>query len=274
MEIVVKAKTVDEAVALGAEKLGKTVEQVKYTVLEEGKKGFLGMFSTEAQVKVYYDEEQKAETVDMPDLTLKSDERLGEDSPKDAKNPNGKESPADADSAAELPPVQEKVVEFLNTIIADMGVQAQAQVTAIDERLSENSKTYEKDIHIEITGKGLGMLIGRHGDVLDSLQYLANIVVGRYPKRSEKHEYVRIVLDIENYRLKREETLKALARRMASKVLSTGRNFTLEPMSSYERRIIHSEVQQIKGVHTFSVGTENNRRVVIAYGEAVDEDAQ
>ena len=107
-------------------------------------------------------------------------------------------------------------------------------------------------------------------DVIDSLQYLCNIVVGRYPKRSDKHEYVRIVLDIENYRLKREETLKALASRMASKVLATGRNFTLEPMSSYERRVIHSEVQNIKGVHTFSVGTENNRRVVIAYGDDVD----
>ena len=97
-------------------------------------------------------------------------------------------------------------------------------------------------------------------------------MVGRYPKRSDKHEYIRIVLDIENYRLKREETLKTLASRMASKVLATGRNFTLEPMSSYERRVIHSEVQNIKGVHTFSVGTDNNRRVVIAYGDDVDDE--
>ena len=116
------------------------------------------------------------------------------------------------------------------------------------------------------------MLIGRHGDVLDSLQYLCNIVVGRYPKRGDKHEYIRIVLDIENYREKRADTLKTLARRMASKVVATGRNFTLEPMSSYERRIIHSELQSFKGVHTYSVGTENNRRVVIAYGDDVSED--
>lgn len=81
-----------------------------------------------------------------------------------------------------------------------------------------------------------------------------------------------MILDIENYRAKREDTLKALARRVASKVLASGRNFTLEPMSAYERRIIHSEIQQVKGVHTFSVGTENNRRVVIAYGEDVDAD--
>lgn len=250
MEIIVKAKTVEEAVALGAEKLGKSVDEVNYTVIEEAKKGFLGMFSAEAEVKVYCDDEQTQVT----------------DILKEAENYEVEQS----ESAEDLPPVQEKVVEFLNTIIADMGVQASASVVRIDERLSENGKTYEKDIHIEINGKGLGMLIGRHGDVLDSLQYLSNIVVGRYPKRTDKHEYVRIVLDIENYRLKRAETLKALARRMASKVLATGRNFTLEPMSSYERRIIHSEIQLVSGVHTYSIGADNNRRVVIAYGEDVE----
>ena len=254
MEIIVKAKTVEEAVKLGAEKLGKGVDEVKFTVIEEAKKGFLGMFSAEAEVKVYCDGE---------DVTEAAEEACEADVEESVEAPV---------SAEELPPVQVKVVEFLNTIIGDMGVDAVANVTRIDERLAENSKTYEKDIHIEITGKGLGMLIGRHGDVLDSLQYLCNIVVGRYPKRSDKHEYIRIVLDIENYREKREDTLRALARRMASKVVATGRNFTLEPMSSYERRIIHSELQSFKGVHTYSVGTENNRRVVIAYGDDVDAD--
>lgn len=252
MEIIVKAKTVEEAVALGAEKLGKSADEVKYTVIEEAKKGFLGMFSAEAEVKVYCDDEQFQVADILKEAEAEECEEL------------------QPESAEDLPPVQEKVIEFLNTIIADMGVQASASVVRIDERLSENGKTYEKDIHIEINGKGLGMLIGRHGDVLDSLQYLSNIVVGRYPKRTDKHEYVRIVLDIENYRLKRTETLKALARRMASKVLATGRNFTLEPMSSYERRIIHSEIQLVSGVHTYSIGADNNRRVVIAYGEDVE----
>jgi len=259
MEIIVKAKTVEDAVKFGAEKLGKSVDEVKFTVIEEAKKGFLGMFASEAEVKVYTDDEAEVteaieDETEMPDAAVDA----GEDE--------------NSVTSAELPPVQLKVVEFLNTIIGDMGVDAVANVTRIDERLAENSKTYEKDIHIEITGKGLGMLIGRHGDVLDSLQYLCNIVVGRYPKRSDKHEYIRIVLDIENYREKREDTLKSLARRMASKVVATGRNFTLEPMSSYERRIIHSELQSFKGVHTYSVGTENNRRVVIAYGDDVDAD--
>lgn len=263
MEVVVKAKTVEEAVALGAEKLGKTVDEVSYTVIDEGKKGFLGMFSSEAEVKVYCDDTSESSENKIEEASSLADVRA--------------ESAEETDDVSygeqeNLPEVQHKVVEFLNTLISDMGVQAQAKITGIDERLSENNKTYEKDVHIEIEGEGLGMLIGRHGDVLDALQYLSNIVVGRYPKRPEKHEYVRVILDIENYRAKREDTLKALARRVASKVLASGRNFTLEPMSAYERRIIHSEIQQVKGVHTFSVGTENNRRVVIAYGEDVDAD--
>lgn len=259
MEIVVKAKTVEEAVKLGAEKLGKGVGEVEYTVIEEAKKGFLGMFSSEAEVKVYCEDESE-------DTAESTAEEISETVEEKEEN----EDEAAVHYTDELPPVQDKIIDFLNTVIADMAVSATANVTRIDERLSENSKTYEKDIHIEIVGKGLGMLIGRHGDVLDSLQYLCNTIVGRYPKRTDKHEYIRIILDIENYRAKREETLKSLARRMASKVVATGRNFTLEPMSSYERRIIHSELQKMRGVHTFSVGADSNRRVVIAYGDDVN----
>ncbi len=222
MEIVVSAKTVEEAVELGAKKLGKLTSEVEYEVLEEAKKGFLGMFASEASVKV------------ISKFTL-----------------------------------QDKIVDFLNTLIKDMGVEASAKVVKIEENLSENG-TLEKDIYIDIEGKGLGMIIGRHGDVLDSLQYLSNIIAGRFPKNPDKHEYVRIIIDVENYRKKRTDTLKGLARRMADRVLSSGRNYTLEPMSGYERRIIHSEVQHIAGVHTYSIGTEGDRRVVIAYGEETE----
>ena len=254
MQIVVKAKTVEEAVAIGAKKLGKEVSEVDYHVIDEGKRGILGMFSSEAEVMVYCDGELEE---------LAENESVVEEVKEES-----------VSEAAAIPPVQEKILEFLNTIISGMGVDAKANVVRIDERLSDNNTTFEKDIHIEITGKGLGILIGRHGDVLDSLQYLSNIVVGRYPKTGDKHEYIRIVIDIENYREKRADTLKTLARRIASKVLATGRSFTLEPMSSYERRIIHSEVQEITGVHTYSIGTESNRRVVIAYGDDVSEDAE
>ena len=219
MEVIVSAKTVDDAVALGAKQLGKLVSEVEYEIVEEAKKGFFGIFSTEATVKV------------VSKLTI-----------------------------------QDKIVEFLDTLVKDMGVEATAKVIKIEENLGENG-TLEKDIYVEIVGKGLGMIIGRHGDVLDSLQYLCNIIAGRFPKNPDKHEYIRIILDVENYRRKRSDTLKALARRMAERVLSNGRNYTLEPMSGYERRIIHSEVQNIKGVHTYSIGADSDRRVVIAYGD-------
>ena len=219
MEVIVSAKTVEDAVALGAKQLGKLVAEVDYEVVEEAKKGFLGMFSSEATVKV------------ISKYTI-----------------------------------EDKIVEFLNVLIKDMGVEAAAKVVKIEENLGTNG-TLEKDIYVDVEGKGLGMIIGRHGDVLDSIQYLCNIIAGRFPKNADKHEYVRIIVDVENYRRKRSDTLKALARRMAERVLSSGRNYTLEPMSGYERRIIHSEVQGIKGVHTYSIGTEGNRRVVVAYGE-------
>ena len=219
MEVIVSAKTVDEAVSLGAKQLGKLLSEVTYEVLEEGKKGFLGMMSKEASVKVI-----------------------------------AKET------------IQDKIVDFLNSLVNDMGVQASAKVVKIEENLSE-SGTVEKDIYIDIEGKGLGMIIGRHGDVLDSIQYLCNIIAGRFPKNADKHEYIRIIVDVENYRSKRSDTLKTLARRMADRVLNSGRNYTLEPMSGYERRIIHSEIQNIKGVHTYSIGAEGDRRVVVAYGD-------
>ena len=222
MEVKVSAKTVEEAVERGAKQLGKLVSEVEYEVIEEAKKGFLGMFSSEATVRV------------ISKYTI-----------------------------------QDKIVEFLNTLIKDMGVEAEAKIVKIEENIGSNG-TLEKDIYVDIEGKGLGMIIGRHGDVLDSIQYLCNIIAGRFPKNSEKHEYVRIIVDVENYRRKRSDTLKALARRMADRVLNSGRNYTLEPMSGYERRIIHSEVQNIKGVHTYSIGSESDRRVVVAYGDEVE----
>lgn len=132
------------------------------------------MFSSEAEVKVYCDDTSESSENKIEEASSLADVRAENAEETDDVSYGEQEN---------LPEVQHKVVEFLNTLISDMGVQAQAKITGIDERLSENNKTYEKDVHIEIEGKGLGMLIGRHGDVLDALQYLSNIVVGRYPKR-------------------------------------------------------------------------------------------
>jgi spoIIIJ-associated protein len=113
-----------------------------------------------------------------------------------------------------------------------------------------------------VDGESAGVLIGHHGDTLDSLQYLANLAANK-KVTGEKREYCRITVDVENYRFKREETLRALARRMADKVLRYKKSVMLEPMNPYERRIIHSEVQKIAGVSTNSIGSENNRKVVL-----------
>ncbi len=202
-ELVVTGKTTEAAVSEGCAQLGVDVADVTVEVLEEAKKGFLGMGATPAKVKITYT----------------------------------------------VSPV-ETATDFLKTLIANMGIDAEINVSEGDD-----------SVKITLSGENAGVLIGHHGDTLDSLQYLVNLSANR---NKEGKEYVRINLDIENYRAKREETLKNLAKRTAEKVRKTRRNITLEPMTAQERRIIHSQVQDIEGVTTFSVGQETNRKVVIA----------
>lgn len=146
----------------------------------------------------------------------------------------------------------EIATDFLKTLLADMDIVA--EITATPKADGETL--------LNIEGKNVGILIGHHGETLDSLQYLANLAANR-KEEGEKREFTKITIDIENYRAKREETLRALARRMADKVVKYKKSIMLEPMNPYERRIIHSEVQNIKGVATNSIGSENNRKVVI-----------
>ena len=115
---------------------------------------------------------------------------------------------------------------------------------------------------ITVTGEGAAILIGHHGETLDSLQYLANLAANKRVN-GVKRDFVKITVDVEGYRAKREETLRALARRKAQQVLKYKKSVMLEPMNPYERRIIHSEVQKIDGVATNSIGSENNRKVVM-----------
>ena len=142
--------------------------------------------------------------------------------------------------------------EFIERLLADMKIEA--TLTLVDV---ENA-----DKQINIDGKDVGTLIGHHGETLDSLQYLVNLAANQKTE-GEKREFVKITIDIEGYRAKREEALRALARRMADRVVKYKKSVMLEPMNPYERRIIHSEVQNIKGVSTNSIGSENNRKVVI-----------
>ena len=203
-ELIKIAKTTEEAVKLAAEELGVSTADVEVEVLEEAKKGFLGMGAAPAKVKVTY--------IFKPLEAARS---------------------------------------FVETLIKDMGIEA--TVTIHEDGAGEAL--------ITISGEDAGTLIGHHGDTLDSLQYLVNLAANK--KETDERKYTRISIDIENYREKREETLKKLARHMAEKAKRTGRNVVLEPMNAYERRIIHSEVQGIEGASTNSVGVEGNRRVII-----------
>ena len=211
-EVTVKAKSVEEALSLAAEQLGAPEAEVKYTVIAEAKRGFLGLGSSDAEISAYY-----------------------------------------------IPRGEQAAIDFINTVIADMQLTAE-----IDVRDGKDG-----ELLIEVSGEGSGILIGHHGDTLDALQYLLNLAANRR-EEGEKREYLKVTLDIEGYRAKREETLRALARKQADKVLKYKRSVMLEPMNPYERRIIHSEVQTIKGVSTNSIGSENNRKIVIYLDNSAD----
>ena len=204
-ELIVMAKTVDEAKEKAAAEFGVAVENIEFEVIEEGKRGFLGIGATEAKVRAIY-------TLGGADIAL----------------------------------------AFIEQVVRDMELNL-----TVAKKAGGND-----DILITVDGEGAGLLIGHHGETLDSLQYLANLAANKKIK-GEKHDYVKVTLDIEGYRAKREETLRALARRMAAKVVKYKKSVMLEPMNPYERRIIHSEVQHVAGVSTNSIGSENNRRVVM-----------
>ena len=148
---------------------------------------------------------------------------------------------------------EDDALEFIKSVIKNMELSLDASISDKED----GGKL------ITVSGEGSGILIGHHGETLDSLQYLANLAANKKHFSEDKEDYVKITVDIENYRAKREETLRALARRMASKVQKYKKSVTLEPMNPYERRIIHSEIQNIAGVSTTSVGQDANRKIVI-----------
>ena len=236
--IEVFGKTVEAAISDGASQLGVDREYITYEILEMPKKGFLGFGEIPAKVRITYDSDN-----------------------------------------------ENNALSFIKTIINDMDIKAEAEMSD-----GENAKL------IRITGEDSGLLIGHHGATLDALQYLVNLVANKKNnsgeennneenENSEENEteeynsglktqitelggkkekgYMRVLLDVEDYRAKREETLRMLARRMSAKVHKYKNSVTLEPMNPYERRIIHSEIQKIPGITTTSVGIDNERRIII-----------
>ena len=231
-------------------------------------------------------EEKKAEKAEKPqNKPEKREKQKREKAPAPAQKAEKAEKPAEKAQKAEkpaekkqektshkAPTVKEpKVIEvtekeldcaltFANTLLRDMGVNAEAKFKG-NEPSGIGGNTYP---HIEIVGEGAGILIGHHGETLDAIQYLVNLCAHRKGGSSSK-EFVKIIVDIEDYRAKREETLRSLARRTAAKAVKYKRNIVLEPMNPFERRIIHSEIQDIENVSTHSVGSDENRKIVVCY---------
>ena len=149
-------------------------------------------------------------------------------------------------------PGESRTLDFIRTLLVNMGLSAEATLYSASDGT----------LRISIVGEDASALIGHHGDTLDALQYLANLAGAQKNENGERNR-TRVTIDIEGYRQKREDTLRALARRKAALVLKNRRSVMLEPMSAYERRIIHSEIQAIEGVSTNSVGSDQNRKIVI-----------
>ncbi|MBO4902419.1 MAG: protein jag [Lachnospiraceae bacterium] len=230
--IEVTGKTVDDAITEACQKLTVTSDRLYYEVIEKGTSGFLGFASKPALIRARVkDENEMAEPVKEAETTEK----------KEVKETKKKTADAGSVQSANDPK------EFLSKVFEAMGMEVQIDVERTDEEIS-----------IELSGDDMGVLIGKRGQTLDSLQYLTSLVVNK-----GSSSYTRVKVDTENYRVRRKETLENLAKNLAYKVKRTKRPVTLEPMNPYERRVIHSALQNDKYVSTHSEGEEPYRKVVI-----------
>ncbi len=254
--IEISAKTVDDAILEAAIKLGTTRDKVAYEVIFQGSSGFLGIGSKNAIIKAHVKTEEEEETsLKVEKEVEKIIEKVND---KPAKAPEKREIEKDfskKNKKAEKTANPVDVKEFLDKVFAAMEMSVNVKVT-------ENHEEHE--VSIELEGDDMGVLIGKRGQTLDSLQYLASLVVNK-----SSDEYIRVKVDTENYRERRKETLENLARNIAHKVKRTRKPVSLEPMNPYERRVIHSALQNDKFVCTHSEGEEPYRRVVVTLKEGV-----
>lgn len=264
-------KTRALAVAEAVRKLGCSEDDVSVFVLQNESKGFLGIGAKPCIVQVTWETEEAdsvAPVVHQAPAAKKKEIRQQQPAPAKARRPVLEEKPAapivqpapqqEAPPAPQAPAAcveaSEKEAEarsFLTNVLEKMKVQADMAITS-----------QKDEMRIEFSGPDMGIIIGRRGETLDALQYLTSLVVNK-----GEEGYIKVTLDTENYRKKREDTLVKLATKLAGKVVKYRRNISLEPMNPYERRIIHSALQEYEGVTTYSTGSEPNRKVVIASTE-------
>ncbi len=233
--IEVTGRTLDEALTNALIQLDTSSDNVEYEVIDKGTSGVLGLFGTKpAKIKIRKKEEIIEEYV-KPEVKEEVKETVTKVRTK----------PLNLD----VDKITQSAVTFLTDVCNAMGLEVTVKVDVDGE---------EGDVNIELVGKDMGTLIGKRGQTLDSLQYLVSLVVNK-----ESESYLRVKLDTENYRKRRQETLESLAKNIAYKVKRTRRNVSLEPMNPYERRIIHSALQNDKYVSTRSEGEEPFRHIVV-----------
>ena len=266
----VTGKTEDEAISKALLQLNMDRDDVSVEILERAKSGFLGLGSCPAKVRVSYGPEEveelpkvKAPVVEKP-VEKKAEkpvtsEKKAEKKP-EKKAPKKEKSAKPAAPAAEPAPAKDMGEE-----VNDEKAQAIRKFLAGLLEQMENQaevKVYQPEkgrYKVILEGENLGALIGRRGETLDAIQQLTSYAVNRTGGR------VRVQLDAEGYREKREQSLQHLARKVAGKVVKYRRSVTLEPMNAYERHVIHTALQEIPGVTTYSTGVDPNRRVIVAY---------
>ena len=302
--ITATGKTIDLAIEAALEQLKMDRDSVSVEVLENPKSGFLGFGACPAKVKVTYevpDEEVKP----APALSSASRSKPKKAEPKQeaakplnpinpkpvkAEAPKTEEPKAEAPKAerrAEQPkkqPKQEKprqekkqpkpveVKEYVAAAEGSVEERIEVFIKGLLEHMGSDAVPHawkaENDTYqVDLVGENLGMLIGRRGETLDAIQHLTNYTINR-----DSNKRSRINVDAENYRLKREDSLRRLAMKVAGKVVKYRRNITLEPMNAYERHVIHATLQDVPDVTTYSTGTEPNRRVVVSYSKYSQND--
>lgn len=245
-------KTEAAAIESALAQLGLDRDEVSVEILERAKSGFLGIGSTLAKVRVSYEGPDDEE----PEAPAPAEPAKPEPAKAPKAEPKAKAEPQPVLEPEPTHPVDDEasqaIVAFVSGLLQHMEIDCQVTV-----ELSERG-AYE----VKLEGDDLGRIIGRRGDTLDAIQQLTGYAVNR-----GRGQRVRVHLDAEGYRARREEALANMARRTAEKAIRQQRSFTLEPMNAYERHVIHTALQDYPHISTYSVGAEPNRRTVIAYEE-------
>ena len=246
--IEISGKTVDDAITEACQTLEVTSDRLDYEIVDKGSSGFLGFGNKPAVIKARIKSDDNTESeaeVKKSDDKKEKKEKVASKKEANVKNEAFEES----EDAPEKSGVLNDPKEFLDKVFEAMDLKVDIKVEQTEE-----------EINIELSGEEMGILIGKRGQTLDSLQYLTSLYVNK-----DSNDYVRVKLDTENYRSRRKDTLENLAKNLAYKVKRTKRPVVLEPMNPYERRIIHSALQNDKYVSTHSEGDEPFRKVVITY---------